>query len=412
MGTKKEIYDLIIIGAGPAGSAAALYAKKHNLKTLLLEKSKYPRDKICGDAISGKSMGVLNDLGLLEEIQKLPGNVINSFGFGSPNGKMIEIPIGRKDRGEVPNGLVIQRKLFDHFLFKQAKQAASKTIEEFTVTDVIIENNMVTGVVGKDKLSDEAIRFYGKIIIGADGFQSIIARKTDIYLHDPKHWVVALRQYYKNVKVNDGVIEIHFVNEIIPGYFWIFPMNDGIVNVGIGMLHEAIKKNKIDLKKAMDLIIKKNTLFRDRFVDAQPLEEPKGWNLPVGSTRRKITGNGFMLLGDAAGLIDPFSGEGIGNALFSAKIAIEQAVRAIKTGNVSDKYLMMYEETLWKKIGVELRLSTKMQKLGRNKFLLNLVINKAYRNPEINKLLTDIITGRIPKTKLINPLFYLKILFN
>jgi len=409
---KNDIYDLIIIGAGPAGSAAALYAKKYGLKTLLLEKSSYPKDKICGDAISGKSMGVLSDLGLLEDVQKLPGSIIDSFGFGSPNGKMIEIPIGDKKRREQPKGLVIQRKIFDEFLFNKAKQAASKTIEAFTVFDIIVENETVCGVIGKDKMSDKEIRFYGKIIIGADGFQSIIGRKTGIYLHDPKHWVVALRQYYKDVKSKSGVIEIHFVDEIIPGYFWIFPMNDGIVNVGIGMLHEAIKKNNINLKEAMDLIIKKNPLFRDRFTDAQPMEEPKGWNLPVASIRRKITGNGFMLLGDAAGLIDPFSGEGIGNALFSAKIAIEQAVSAIKSGNFSDKNLMMYEENLWNKVGGELRLSSKLQKLGHNKFLLNLVINKAYKNPEINKLLTDIITGKLPKTKLINPLFYLKILFN
>ena len=412
MRTENEIYDLIIIGAGPAGSAAVLYAKKHGLKTLLLEKASFPRDKICGDAISGKSMGVLGDLGLLEDVQKLPGSIIDSFGFGSPNGKMIEIPISDKERGELPKGLVIQRKIFDEFLFNKAKQSASKTIEEFTVNDIIVENGIVVGVTGKGKSSDKPINFHGKIIIGADGFQSIVARKTGIYLHDPKHWVVALRQYHKNVKIQDGVIEIHFVDEIIPGYFWIFPMNDGIVNVGIGMLHEAIKKNKIDLKEAMDLIIKKNPLFRDRFIDAQPMEEPKGWNLPVGSIRRKITGNGFMLLGDAAGLIDPFSGEGIGNALFSAKIAIEQAVNAFKADDYSDKELMMYEENLWKKIGKDLRLSTKLQKLGKNKILLNLVINKAHNNPEINKLLTDIITGRIPKTKLINPLFYLKILFN
>jgi geranylgeranyl reductase family protein len=408
---ENKIYDLIIIGAGPAGSAAALYAKKNNLDVLLLEKTFYPRDKICGDAISGKSMGVLKDLGLLEKARKLPGTIIDSFAFGSPAGKMIEIPLSDKKKDETPKGLVIQRKVFDPFLFDLAKGAAEKTIEGFTVNDILMDGETVNGVVGKDENGEEQ-RFYGKIILGADGYQSIVGHKAGIYNRDPKHWVVALRQYYKNVKVKDRVLEIHFVDEIIPGYFWIFPMNDGLVNVGIGMLYDSIKKDNVNLKDAMAKIIKDNPLFRDRFSDAEALEEPKGWNLPVGSVRRKITGNGFMLLGDAAGLIDPFSGEGIGNALFSAKVAVEHAVQAIKDNNVSDKYLSQYEENLWKKIGGDLRLSTKLQKLGRKKSLLNLVINKAHKNPKINDLITDIITGKLPKSKLLNPLFYMKILFN
>ena len=404
-------FDIIIIGAGPAGSAAALFAEKHGLKALLLEKEIYPRDKICGDAISGKSMNVLKELGLLEEARKLPGSVIDSFAFGSPAGKVIEIALNPDKGDDEPKGLVIQRKVFDPFLFEYAKKAAAETLEGFQVNDIIKENEKVCGVIGKNKDGLEQ-RFYGKIIIGADGYQSIVARKTGIYNRDPKHWVVALRQYYKNVETKEGVIEIHFVDEIIPGYFWIFPMNDGIVNVGIGMLYEAIKKDNINLKNEMKDIIQNNPLFRERFEGAEALEEPKGWNLPVGSMRRKISGNGFMLLGDAAGLIDPFSGEGIGNALYSAKIAVEQAQKAVETDNFGAEFLKHYEDILWKKIGGELRLSTKLQKLGRKKALLNLVINKAHKNSEINQLLTDIITGKLPKTKLINPMFYMKILFN
>ncbi len=403
------IYDIIIIGAGPAGSAAALFAYKNGLKTLLLEKAVFPRDKICGDAISGKSMAVLKELNLLAETQQLPHSVINSFAFGSPAGKVIEIPLRTDVNDKEPKGLVIQRKVFDPFLFKYAKKAAAETVEGFVVNDVLrAEDGNVNGVVGRDKDGKER-SFYGKIVFGADGYHSIVARKTGIYNRDPKHWVVALRQYYKNVSVKEGVIEIHFLDEIIPGYFWIFPMNNGIVNVGIGMLYEAIKQKNINLKKEMAAIIANHPLFKERFKNAQSLEEPKGWNLPVGSMRRKITGAGFMLLGDAAGLIDPFSGEGIGNALYSAKIAVERAHQAVKKNDYSDAFLKKYEDILWQKIGGELRLSAKLQKLGRKKALLNLVINKAYNNSEINKLLTDIITGKLPKTRLLNPLFYLKV---
>lgn len=404
------IYDVIIVGAGPAGSGAALYAHRHGLKTLLLEKEKFPRDKICGDAISGKSMTILKDLDLLKDACKLPSAIVDSVTFSSPDHLDVNIKFFQEKNRQLPSGLVMRREVFDNFLFSKVKDINPNIIENFTVTDLIEKDGKTCGVKGKDSAGNER-ELMGKIIIGADGYKSIVARKTGIYNYDPEHWVIALRQYYKNVKGLTKQIELHFVDDVQPGYLWIFPLEDRKANVGIGMHLSSLKKQNIDLKQALKKAIK-SPYFAERFKDAELLEEPRGWNLPVGSLHRKCYGNGFMLLGDAAGLIDPFSGEGIGNALYSARVAMDTAKKAIESNNFSEEFLAEYDKRLWNEIGDELKVSAKLQKIGRIRFLLNFVINKASSSEKVKELISGMMANQIPKTKLANPFFYVKLLFS
>jgi flavin-dependent dehydrogenase len=311
----------------------------------------------------------------------------------------------------IPKGFVIRRQIFDNFLFEKIKATDVEIRENFSVTDVLQTDGFVTGVRGKDRKTGEILEFNSKLLFGADGYNSIVSRKMDLYEHDPDHWVVALRCYYKNVGGLTDQIELHYVDEVIPGYFWIFPIEDGYANIGIGMLHSIIKRKDIDLKKALKNAINSPT-FRDRFVDAEPQEKPIGWNLPVGSKRRKSYGNGFLLLGDAAGLIDPFTGEGIGNAMYSGKFAIETAVEALKQNDYSADFLSQYEDNLWDMIGNELNISSKLQKMGQNKFLLNFVIGKAAKNPEVSDIIAGMLANEVPRKRLANPLFYAKLLFS
>ena len=119
-----------------------------------------------------------------------------------------------------------------------------------------------------------------------------------------------------------------------------------------------------------------------------------------------------MLLGDAAGLIDPFTGEGIGNAMYSAKYAVQRALEAQKANDFSEQFLSRFEDDLWKAIGNELRVSTKLQKIGRSRFLLNLVINKAARSADVSNIIAGMLANEVPRKRLANPLFYLKLLFS
>ncbi|MSS70691.1 MAG: NAD(P)/FAD-dependent oxidoreductase [Candidatus Latescibacteria bacterium] len=402
------IYDLIIVGGGPAGATAALYAGRQGLKTLLLEKAQFPRDKICGDALSGKAVTVLRDLGLLEKVRGLPGAFIRSVTFGSPDHTETNIPFSRSSRQDFLTGFVIRRQVFDHFLFEEARQAADACVEGFTVRDLLVEGGQVVGVQGVG--GDGEVTYRGRIVLGADGFNSIVARKAGLYRHEPGHWVVALRCYYQNVGRLTDQIELHFVDEALPGYFWIFPLEDGCANVGIGMRHDYLKRRGVDLKGALQAVIQ-SPHFRDRFAGAKALEEPVGWNLPLGSKRRKLCGDGFLLLGDAAGLIDPFTGEGIGNAMYSARLAVETACEAGAAGDFSEAALAGYDRRVWETLGDELKVSFRMQQLGRLRFLLNFVIRKAAQKQAIGDVICGMMADEIPKKKLMNPFFYLKLLF-
>lgn len=405
-----KIYDLIIVGGGPAGAAAALYSKRYKLKTLLLERAKFPRDKICGDAFSGKALTILQELGLIEKVSDLPGATIHTVTFGSPKGNKVNVDLRHSSHREFHTGYVIQRQIFDTFLFREAQKVADKTLENFTVTGLIQEDGRVCGIRGKQGNNSELVEFRGRILLGADGFSSIVARKTGLYNHTPHHWIVALRCYYQNVEGLTNQIELHYMDKFTPGYFWIFPLENGYANVGLGMLHSFIKKQKINLRDILKRTIESDR-FKDRFTNATPLESPIGWNLPVGSIHREICGDGFMLLGDAAGLIDPFTGEGIGNALYSARFAAKCAREACDARDFSKTFLERYDKRLWNEIGDELNISSKLQKVGRISPLLNFVINKAEKNQEISDIICGMITKEIPQKHLISPFFYLKLLF-
>ena len=411
-----ENYDLIIVGGGPAGATAALYAQRQGLTTLLLDKERFPRDKICGDALSGKTVAILHELALFEEVCDLPGAAITRIVFGSPDATAADIDLRRYDlrnrltgRTLPMEGFVIRREVFDHFLFKKARAAAHRTIEGFAVRDLLREGEQVCGVRGRSEDGAE-LEFHAPLVLGCDGFNSIVARKGGLYRHESRHWMVALRQYFEGVKGLSDQIELHFIDEVLPGYFWIFPIEGDRANIGIGMGHHDIKAHGIHLKDALVAAIESPT-FRQRFKDARPLEDPVGWNLPVGSRRRPAHGHGFLLLGDAASLIDPFTGEGIGNALYSARFAVETAVEAKAATDYSAGFLRRYEDRLWDSLGNELKVSTKLHNLGRWPSLMNLVIRKAAKNAEVSDLICGMMANAVPRKILTNPLFYLRLLF-
>ena len=131
------MYDVIIVGAGPAGASAAIFAKKAGLKTLLLEKSFFPRDKICGDALSGKSVRLMRDLGILSDVENLNGAKINTITFGSPSNRQFDVSlINRKDKNKSKKGFVIPRKIFDNYLFEKANEI-SETRQGSKVVDLV-----------------------------------------------------------------------------------------------------------------------------------------------------------------------------------------------------------------------------------------------------------------------------------
>ncbi len=410
---KETEFDVVIAGAGPGGSTCAMYCARKGYKVLLLDKAKFPRDKTCGDAISGKSVRVLHDLGLSEHVKKVKHTPIHGVTFSSPEGVVVSIPFRTAPGQEKGTGYCIRREEYDNFLFEHASKEKNVTVKQETaVTDLIWEGDRLVGLKAKGKDGKEA-EYYGKVVVGADGAQSMVATKLGLNKVVPKHHCTAARAYYSGIKDLTNDIEIHFIKTVMPGYFWIFPLENGMANVGIGMVTEDVQKRKLNMVKSMFDAIEHDPLFKERFKHAKLIDgTTKGWTLPFGSgAPRKAHGHGWVLLGDAASLIDPFSGEGVGNAMTSAKFATKYIDSAIKSHNFSAAHFAGYQKELWDEIGDELKSSYQLQRIGRIEFLLNLVIHKTAKSKQVRDTISQMLDDREQKTQLVSPLFYLKLLF-
>ena len=401
-------YDCIVVGGGPGGSTAAAILSKKGKRVLLLEKEKFPRDKTCGDAISGKSLAVLEELGLVGAVEKADHGEISGVLFSSPNGTVASIPFG-KSREHIGKGYTCRRQVYDNLLFQNAKKGCD-VMEGMAATALVKENGKTAGVKAKG-MDGKEYEFRGKMVIGADSVNSMVAREIRGADVDPAHTCVAYRAYYSGIGGMAGCLEIHFVKSIMPGYFWIFPLENGIANVGVGMMMEDMKKHGTDLGKAMEDITLNNPLFKERFANAKMVSPLKAWQLPFGSKKRKVHSENVLLVGDAAGLVDPFSGEGIGNAMLSGKIAAEVAYEALVAGDTSELFLARYEERLWNAVWNELSTSYKMQQLGKVEFLLNFVVGKAAKSPKAREAISGTLANKEAKREYSSPLFYLKLLF-
>lgn len=405
-----ESYDVIVVGAGPGGSTAAAYLGRSGFNVLLLDKAKFPRDKICGDAVSGKSMTVIKEFGLDGEIEKdkRHGNIFG-VAFSGTNGEVVEIPFAAAKEKSRPPGYTLPRIATDNILFQNAKKYA-KVKEGFAVSDVMLENGYAVGVRGRNSQSGHDEEYRAKIIVGADGVGSIVANKMGQGALPPEHACIAIRAYYEGIEGMGGNIEIHFVKEAMPGYFWIFPIGEGKANVGLGILMKDVQERKMNLPLLLDKIVKENATFAPRFANSKRVSPVQSWTLPFGSKIRKSHGNGWVLVGDAASLVDPFSGEGVGNATRSGKIAAKILSLALKENNFSEEFLLQYQKEMEAELKPELQTSYMLQKLGRQEWLLNFIIGKAHKSEKVRETLSAMLASEEAKREFSSPLFYVRML--
>ena len=194
---------------------------------------------------------------------------------------------------------------------------------------------------------------------------------------------------------------------MLPGYFWLFPCGKNIANNGIGLSKEQAKNDPRKLTEILDDVINSN-FFRARFKDSEKLETPKGWSLTLGKTKRTNHGNGFMLLGDAAGLIDPFTGEGIGNALLSAKLTSQFFDSQEHAGGFPADQAAAYMEALWGDLGNELSNSYRLQGMVKRKRLMSWFVRRASKKPKIGEILTEMIASKESQENLYSKWFLFK----
>lgn len=410
--------DVLILGAGPGGAATALFLAKENIPCIVVDKAVFPRDKICGDALSGKVVEILNryDRSFVEKLSLDPIQ-LNCWGvtFVAPNLEELSIPFRNKpkktdEKREIAPGFITKRYDFDHFMVNEVKKHAGVNLMEGVEIDQFVKTP--EGFTCSDKSGNYII--HAKLVIDGSGAHSQFAKKIGKLEVEKEHHCAGLRVYYKGVTgIKEGnYIELHFLKDFLPGYFWIFPLADGQCNVGVGMRSDYVGKKRINLKTELNNIIQKYPQLSERFKNAEPVDDIRGYGLPLGSKKRTISGDNYMLIGDAASLIDPFTGEGIGNAILSGYTAAQQAKEAIETKNFSGTALKKYDEAIYRRLGDELSLSYRMQKLVKYPWLFNFVVRKANRNKVLRETIMVMFEDIDIRDRLRKPSFYFKLLFS
>lgn len=404
-----NFYDVIIVGAGPAGCSCAYQLSKKGLKIALIDKDTFPRDKICGDAISPDVVNQFYrmDTSLGEKFKQFPTKkASDGIRFFAPNSNFLDISFTKSKHTESAS-YVVKRITFDDFFFNQINNLSEVDIYSgHKVEDIEVSDNVVSVETGK-------VAIKGKVIVGADGANSIVKKRLIDNKIEREHYSAGLRQYYENVTGfhDRNHIELHFYEDILPGYFWIFPLPNNQANIGLGMLSSEVSKRKVNLRSMLKDIIENHPNVKDRFKDAKPLESIRGFGLPMGSKKRPCSGDHFLLLGDAASLIDPFSGEGIGNAMRSGRIAADHLVRAFEAKRFDAKFNRRYDKTLYSKMWNEFRFSYYLRKLMQHPKMFNFLLKKGVQSKSVRMLLTSILDNRDFKKSLISPSFYYKLLF-
>jgi geranylgeranyl reductase family protein len=352
-----DFYDVAIIGAGPAGTACALALQNSGLQVVLIDKATFPRDKACGDAVpvmAFKAMDHINPEWGQAMRNFLDKTEISAAEAYMPNGKSLK----RTWSGYTCNSKRID---FDNFLLQLVRTNTNTTIiENKRVESVEVSNDYVVFT-----LQDETT-LKASVIIGCDGANSVITRQLGKFDFRGDHIATAVRCYFHGIEgLQKGVNEVHFFKEFMPGYFWIFPLENGWANVGFGVFSDKTghNKDKLNLREAIQTITTSFPSIAPRFRDAKSTDSYKGFALPLGTRKRKISGKRFMLCGDAAALIDPIGGNGIDNAMWSGSLAAEQAIQCFRNGDFSATHMKKFDKAVYKKIGSQLFYSTCLMRL-------------------------------------------------
>ena len=322
--------DVIVVGAGPAGSATAFYLAQAGLDVLLLEKSRFPREKVCGDGLTPRAVKALIGMGI--SVSEQDGWVRNKGLRVIGAGKRLELPW--PELSSYPGfGLVRTRRDLDESLARRAQQAGAKLVEGVTVTGPVLDERTgrITGVVARE--DNRAERTYtARVVVAADGNSSRLSVAMGLRKRDDRPLGVAVRTYYKSPRHEDDYLEswldLWDGDRLLPGYGWIFGMGDGTSNVGLGLLNTSAAFGNTDY----------HALLR-RWLKAMPAEwgyteenrtQPvRGAALPMGFNRTPHYYRGLLLAGDAGGMVNPFNGEGIAYALESGEILARTITQAL-----------------------------------------------------------------------------------
>ena len=327
--------DVIVVGAGPAGSTAATYLARAGLDVLVLEKAEFPREKVCGDGLTPRGVKQLVDLGIDTRVEAgwLRNKGLRVLG----GGVSIELPWPELTSFP-PYGLVRPRRDFDALLADTARAAGARIQERTAVSAALTDERTgrVVGVSARRGPEKEPVTYRAPLVVACDGVGARTALSRGIAKRDDRPLGVAVRRYYTSPRSHDDFLETHLElwgrsgdePRLLPGYGWVFGMGDGTSNVGLGILSTVNAGASSDYRSMLRAWVE-STPEEWGLREENAAGGIGGAALPMGFNRTPVYRDGLLLVGDAGGMVNPFNGEGISYAMQSASMAAQHVVQAL-----------------------------------------------------------------------------------
>ena len=329
--------DVLVVGAGPGGAAAAYHLARHGVDVTIIDRATFPRDKVCGDGLTPRAVAAMDRMGIArDEGCFAPANGLRTYGTGST---VIDLPWPRL-RSWPDVGFVARRMDLDHLLVRRAMAAGARVLEGVEANGPLSEGGWITGatvrtVNGAGAKGEPPSEIRAGYVIAADGHASRFAGAAGIRRVPTKAIGIAARRYYRANRrfepILESFLDLRSQGRIMPGYGWIFFLPDGTLNVGAGLLNTFKSFKDVSAKRVFDVFVQ--GLPPDWGITEENAIGPiRSGPLPTGLNRSPLAVPGLLLVGDAAGAINPFNGEGISCAMESGEVAAELLVDALAKG--------------------------------------------------------------------------------
>ncbi|HEY9227672.1 MAG TPA: NAD(P)/FAD-dependent oxidoreductase [Gemmatimonadaceae bacterium] len=396
--------DVAIVGAGPAGAAAACNFSRAGFRVVLIDQGHFPRDKVCGDFVGPGSLAELDRFGLASHPTFRDGNKICNGTLNIDGRIVIAAPF---PSGDVRRnyGLCIPRLLLDDVIVQTAVASGARLIEDARVLGYEADTHGVT-LHHQDRTGRHDLR--ARLLIGADGSSSLIARLVRGAKHPRRDRIVAVRAYFDGVEGDASQGDLVVNSSAFPGYYWLFPTGAKTANVGIGLLLQSWQPTKQPLAQLLARLIQSDPIVRSRLGNATIEGGIVGWPLATFNARLPLVADRVVLIGDAAGLIDPISGEGIQYALRSARWAGETLHDALLEDDLSAASLRAYAARVLAEVRYDMTVTRLMIEVARNRALqplwlgiLNVIARTATRDSRYYETAAGVFAGVVPARELL-----------
>ncbi len=341
-GLRAKTCDVVVVGGGPAGAVTAWSLARRGVRVAVLEREHFPREKVCGDFVEPRGLRIMEDMGCraaLESMSPLPITHVAVF-LESDVGYRSSIPFYGSRPELPPHGYIVPRSQLDTLLLDCARKAGATVHEGCAVTEIDRDGKYLKAWIGGGRRRS-SIR--ARLIVGADGTRSVVARRFRLLNDDPRYIAVSQRAYAENARVEMGEAAFFFDRDLFPGYGWMFPMTGGRANIGVGILSETRDRYAISVPELFRAFVEK---LRQRHPGCAEIRIP---GKPLGGIVRTYGGAGRnyfaggVLVGDAGCFVDPMTGEGITPAAESGLIASSTIVQALERGVTDARHLAGYE---------------------------------------------------------------------